>query len=45
VRSGDSIWSIAQRHRVNMNDLLEWNSLTRRSVIKPGDRLIIRRAS
>jgi membrane-bound lytic murein transglycosylase D len=45
VRAGDSIWAIAQRHGVNMNDLLEWNSLTRRSVIKPGDRLIIRRAS
>jgi len=45
VRAGDSIWAIAQRYRVSMNDLLEWNSLTRRSVIKPGDRLIIRRAS
>jgi membrane-bound lytic murein transglycosylase D len=42
VRSGDTIWEIAQRHGVAMNDLLEWNSLTRRSVIKPGDRLVIR---
>ncbi len=42
VRPGDSIWSIARRQGVAPRDLLEWNSLTVNSVIKPGDRLIIR---
>jgi membrane-bound lytic murein transglycosylase D len=42
VRSGETVWSIARRYGVGMNQVLSWNSLTRRSVIKPGDRLVIR---
>lgn len=42
VRRGDTIWGIAQRYGVSMTALLEWNNLTRRSVIKPGDKIVIR---
>jgi len=42
VRSGESVWSIARRYGVGMEQVLSWNALTRRSVIKPGDRLLIR---
>jgi membrane-bound lytic murein transglycosylase D len=45
VRSGDTLWSISRQHGVEMADLMQWNSLTRRSVIKPGDRLVIRTSS
>ena len=41
VRRGDSLSTIADRFRVRLSDLLGWNNLTRRSVIKPGQRLVM----
>jgi len=42
VRGGESPWSIARRYSVELNDLLAWNGLSNRSVLKPGDRLRVR---
>ncbi len=41
VQSGDTLSDIALRHRVGLNDLLRWNSLTRSSVIRPGEQVRI----
>lgn len=41
VRRGDSLSTIATRFRVRLADLLGWNNLTKRSVIKPGQRLVM----
>ena len=41
VRSGDTLSRIANRFRVRLNDLLGWNDLTSRAVIKPGQRLVM----
>lgn len=41
VRNGDSLWTIATKFRVRLSDLLGWNNLTKRSVIKPGQRLVM----
>jgi membrane-bound lytic murein transglycosylase D len=41
VRSGDSLYTIANKFRVRLSDLLGWNNLTKRSVIKPGQRLVM----
>ena len=41
VRRGDSPYTIANRFRVSLSDLLGWNNLTKRSVIKPGQRLVM----
>lgn len=41
VRRGDSLSTIATRFRVGLSDLLGWNNLTKRSVIKPGQRLVM----
>ncbi|MCJ7627177.1 MAG: transglycosylase SLT domain-containing protein, partial [Longimicrobiales bacterium] len=41
VRSGDTLTAIAVRHAVGVNDLLRWNSLSRTSVIHPGDQVKI----
>ena len=41
VRSGDSLTLIAQRHNMSLNQLLKLNGLKRRSVIHPGQRLVI----
>jgi membrane-bound lytic murein transglycosylase D len=42
VRSGDSMWSISRQQGVSLGELLRWNRLTENSIIKPGDRLIVR---
>lgn len=41
VRRGDSLWNIAQRHNVSVDQLREWNQLGRGSVIQPGQTLRI----
>jgi membrane-bound lytic murein transglycosylase D len=41
VRSGDTLSRIANKFRVRLSDLLGWNELTPRSVIKPGQRLVM----
>ncbi len=41
VQSGDSLWSIARKHRVKLNDLMRWNGLNRSSVLRPGQSLKI----
>jgi len=41
VRRGDTLGKIAQRQRVSLNRLLSANGLTSRSVIYPGQRLLI----
>jgi len=45
VRSGDSLWLIARRHQVSLADLMRWNGLSERSVLRPGQTLTIRRES
>ena len=41
VKSGNSLWTIAQRWRVSVNRLRRWNDLQASALIKPGDRLVI----
>lgn len=43
VRNGDSLWKIAQRFGVSVNKLARWNGLSKRSVLRPGKRLVIYR--
>ena len=39
VASGDSLWKIAKRYRVRLADLMRWNTLNKRSVLRIGQRL------
>lgn len=41
VQRGDTLSAIAARHRVRVDDLLRWNSLSRASIIRPGDKVRI----
>ena len=41
MRRGDTLSRIANKFRVRLSDLLGWNDLTSRSVIKPGQRLVM----
>ena len=39
VRSGDSLWRIANRYRLTVDELAQWNNIEISSVLKPGQRL------
>jgi len=39
VQTGDTLSSIARKFGADLNDLLRWNNMTSRSVIRPGERL------
>ncbi|MFU8856477.1 MAG: transglycosylase SLT domain-containing protein [Deferrisomatales bacterium] len=41
VRAGDTLSAIARQHRVPLADLLSWNDLTPRSIIRPGQALAV----
>jgi membrane-bound lytic murein transglycosylase D len=39
VREGDTLWSIAQKYNVTLEEIRSWNSLNGRDQIYPSDRL------
>lgn len=39
VRKGDNLWNIARKFGVTTKQLYAWNNLTRRSILRPGDRI------
>jgi membrane-bound lytic murein transglycosylase D len=41
VRRGDSLWSIAQKYKVKVNDLKHWNDLGSNTVLQPGQAIKI----
>ncbi len=41
VQRGDSLWSIAKRYKVKVNDLLRWNDLSKSDIIQPGQSIKI----
>ncbi len=43
VRSGDSLWSIAQRFGITVSQIVAWNGISTRSTIKPGQKLTVKK--
>lgn len=43
VRRGDSLWTIARRHQVSVRDLMRWNNLSDRAILRPGQKLTVQR--
>ncbi|MCK4967223.1 LysM peptidoglycan-binding domain-containing protein, partial [bacterium] len=41
VKRGDTLWKIAMDHGIKLNTLLRQNKKSKRSIIKPGERIII----
>ena len=39
VASGDSLWTISKRYRIRLADLMRWNGLNKRSVLRIGQGL------
>lgn len=44
VKNGDTVWSICRRFSVSKRDLLRWNKLSSKSILKPGQKLTIRKS-
>lgn len=43
VQAGDSLWAIAQKAEVSVDDLRKWNGLAKGKPLQPGQRLIVKR--
>jgi len=41
IRSGDSLWAISRKFNVHMTQVREWNGLSDRTLLKPGQNLTI----
>jgi LysM repeat protein len=41
VRRGDTLWDLAQRHRVTVTDLVAWNRIENPSLIRVGQRIVL----
>lgn len=41
IRNGDSLWSIARKFNVSVPEVREWNELTERTLIQPGQNLTL----
>jgi membrane-bound lytic murein transglycosylase D len=39
VKSGDSLWTIARKHKTSVKNIQQLNNLTAKSIIKPGQKL------
>ena len=39
IRSGDTLGALARHYRLRLRDLLDWNGLNSRSVLRPGQRI------
>ncbi|RLA01676.1 MAG: lytic transglycosylase, partial [Gammaproteobacteria bacterium] len=41
IRSGDSLWKISQKFNVSVAQVREWNGLSERTLLQPGQRLTL----
>ncbi len=41
VRSGDTLWDIARKYKVSVNQIATWNAMSPRDLLRPGQRLVI----
>ena len=39
VRNGDSLYLIAQRFRVSIDQIARWNSIDKNKILRPGQRI------
>ena len=44
IRNGDSLWTIARKHNVNLELLAQWNNISTRDTLRPGETVVILRS-
>ncbi|MFP4161006.1 MAG: LysM peptidoglycan-binding domain-containing protein [Ectothiorhodospira sp.] len=42
VRPGDTLWELARRYAVSVEELTRWNDLSPKAVLRPGQTLVVR---
>lgn len=45
VRRGDTLWSISRKFGLTLSEVLKFNNITKKHIIKPGQRLKLKKAS
>ncbi|CAM9158030.1 unnamed protein product [Ascophyllum nodosum] len=45
IKTGDTLWAIANDHGVTIEDLLSWNHIPNPNIIFPGNTLIVRQGT
>lgn len=43
IKSGDSLWSVAQKHNVSVSQIKKWNGIGKSNKIKPGQSIVIKK--
>ncbi|MBX2869277.1 MAG: LysM peptidoglycan-binding domain-containing protein [Acidiferrobacterales bacterium] len=41
VSKGDTLWNISRKYHVSLNSLMRWNQLSRKSILQPGQTLVV----
>ena len=41
VKSGDNLWDIGRHYGISVNQLTSWNGLSRKSILRPGQKLTV----
>jgi len=41
IQSGDSLWTIAQKHGVSVDEIKKWNGMGKSNKIKPGQKIVV----
>ncbi|MCD6268513.1 MAG: LysM peptidoglycan-binding domain-containing protein, partial [Deltaproteobacteria bacterium] len=41
LRKGDNLWRISRRYQVSVADLERWNNIHSKTILQPGQRLIL----
>ncbi len=41
VSKGDTLWNISRKYRVSLTSLMRWNQLSRKSILQPGQSLVV----
>ena len=44
VKAGESVWSVANKHHITMDQLIEWNNI-KNNFIYPGQQVIVKKGS
>lgn len=45
IKRGDSLWGISRKLRVSLNALCKWNNISKKSLLKPGQRIFWKKPS
>jgi len=43
VKPGDNVWNVSQHFSVDKDDLLSWNKLPGKAILKPGQKIVIKK--